>query len=479
VEFWLNRGLFLSLLSLIMLVAIPYGTVEPWWSAVYQVCIFSLAALAITTQALTNHRASSAAIFREWRMFLPIAALLCFVFLQSVSLPQSYWHKARSLPLSVLPGKQTISSDPFETRLLFLKLLALSTNYYLLILYTSSRGRLQLLVQAVIGVAVASALFGIVRQALQHSDVGFFLPYLRRDSGFGQFINKNHFAFLMEMGIGLGTGFLFAGGAKREGRLVYGAALVVMWVALVQTASRGAVFSMLTQMVFLIVAMIWVRSRRLLSGPPEAAGGRLFSRLASAVSVPHLLRRVALGVSLVAVVVLGTVWLGGDLLVTRMESLSSELKSDGDNTEALHAGVKRKEVWGATWLLIKSNPLVGTGFGAYGVAITRFHDGSGKWVPEAAHNDYLELLSAGGLIGAALVVWFVVGFLRRARNQLASDDRVRSAACLAALTGINGVMAHSLVDFGLHVTANAVVLLALVVIATKELPAMEQQRVFE
>jgi hypothetical protein len=40
-------------------------------------------------------------------------------------------------------------------------------------------------------------------------------------------------------------------------------------------------------------------------------------------------------------------------------------------------------------------------------------------------------------------------------------------------------MAHSLVDFGLHVTANAVVFLALVVIATKELPAMEQQRVFE
>jgi O-antigen ligase len=478
-ECWLNRGLFLSLLSLIMLVAIPYGTVEPWWSAVYQVCIFSLAALAITSQELTNHRASSAVIFREWRMLVPIALLLCFVFLQSVSLPQSYWHWARSLPLSVLPGKQTISSDPFETRLLFLKLLALSTNYYLLILYTSSRGRLQLLVQAVIGVAVASALFGIVRQALQHSDVGFFLPYLRRDSGFGQFINKNHFAFLMEMGIGIGTGFLFAGGAKREGRLVYGAALVVMWVALVQTASRGAVFSMLTQLVFLFAAMIWLHSRQLFSESPAVAGGPLFSRLASIVSVPHLLRRVALGVSLVAVVVLGTVWLGGDLLVTRMESLSSELKSDGDNTEALHAGVKRKEVWGATWLLIKSNPLVGTGFGAYGVAITRFHDGSGKWVPEAAHNDYLELLSAGGLIGAALVVWFVVGFLRRARNQLASDDRVRSAACLAALTGIIGVMAHSLVDFGLHVTANAVVFLALVVIATKELPAMEQQRVFE
>lgn len=171
--------------------------------------------------------------------------------------------------------------------------------------------------------------------------------------------------------------------------------------------------------------------------------------------------------------------------MTRMESLSSELKTDAnegnsaDGINAPHAGVKRREVWGATWLLIRSNPLVGTGFGAYGVAITRFHDASGKWVPEAAHNDYLELLSAGGLIGAALVVWFVVSFIKRARNQLLSAEPFRRAACLAALTGLLGVMAHSLVDFGLHVTANAVVFLALVVIATKELPATKQERVFE
>jgi hypothetical protein len=63
--------------------------------------------------------------------------------------------------------------------------------------------------------------------------------------------------------------------------------------------------------------------------------------------------------------------------------------------------------------------------------------------------------------------------------QLLSGESFRRAACLAALTGLIGVMAHSLVDFGLHVTANAVVFLALVVIATKELPASEQERVFE
>jgi O-antigen ligase len=473
----LDRGLFVSLLSLIVLVAIPYGTVEPWWTALYQVAVFALASVAITTQVLTNQRGFATSRFREWRMFLPIAALLVFVFLQSVGFTQ-----ARSLPLPVLTSTGSISSDPFETRLVFLKLLALVTNAYLLILYTSNRRRLRMLVHCVIGVAVASALFGIVRQALQHSDVGFVLPYLRRDSGFGQFINKNHFAFLMEMGIGLATGLLSAGGVKREHRLVYSATLVVMWVALVETVSRGAVFSMLAQILFLIAAMTWLRSRQ---AEPRPLGRAVWSeppRLAGRYHIPAMtpmLKRAAFGFVVVTLIALGTVWLGGDLLVTRLESLSSELRVEADDSNALHAGVKRWEVWGATWRLIRSNPVAGTGFGAYGVAITRFHNASGKWVPEAAHNDYLELLSAGGLIGTALVIWFLVSFMNRARKQLLSADAFRRAACLAALTGLLGVMVHSVVDFGLHVTANAVVFLALVVIATKELPATEQESVFE
>ena len=133
-----------------------------------------------------------------------------------------------------------------------------------------------------------------------------------------------------------------------------------------------------------------------------------------------------------------------------------------------HAGVRRREVWSATWQLIKAHPLTGSGFGAYGVAITKFHDGSGRWTPEAAHNDYLELLASGGLAGVGLVVWFGFIFIKRARRQLFSAGPLRRAACLGALIGIFGVMAHNVVDFGLHVTANAVMFIALVVIATRD-----------
>ena len=105
------------------------------------------------------------------------------------------------------------------------------------------------------------------------------------------------------------------------------------------------------------------------------------------------------------------------------------------------------------------------------MAITRFHDASGKWTPEAAHNDYLELVASTGIVGVAFITWLAFVFIKEARHQLLSHDTFRRAACLGAMTGIVGVIVHNTVDFGLHVTANAVTLIALMVIATRDLGA--------
>jgi hypothetical protein len=63
-------------------------------------------------------------------------------------------------------------------------------------------------------------------------------------------------------------------------------------------------------------------------------------------------------------------------------------------------------------------------------------------------------------------VWFVIVLIWFARQRLRSGDCFRRSACLGALTGIFGVAIHSFFDFGLHPTANALVFMALVVIAT-------------
>jgi O-antigen ligase len=170
---------------------------------------------------------------------------------------------------------------------------------------------------------------------------------------------------------------------------------------------------------------------------------------------------------LVAGVGLGTLWLGGDQLATRIEQSRNELNED---TDGLRQGVSRNEIWRASWRLFKAHPVLGVGMGGYWAAIPQFHNASGAMTPQEAHNDYLELLASGGLLGLALVIWFAVIVCKRTRDNLRSPNRFARAACFGAAIGLAGVAVHSLVDFGLHTIVNAFVFTTLIVIATSKSP---------
>nr|MBA3442541.1 O-antigen ligase family protein [Pyrinomonadaceae bacterium] len=347
------------------------------------------------------------------------------------------------------------------------RLLAVVMAGGLLLRYTSNRQRLRALMYLVVGIGVASALFGIVRQVIRPNDLAITLHiptvgavalmYPHPDMGYGQFTNRNHFAFLMEMAFGLALG-LAAGGRGHRGRqLLSLAAAAFVWTALVFTTSRGAVFSMLGQLLFAALLLGAVRSPSRVQKQRESTPGR-WRRAGTS-----LITRAALVSCLMIVAAISVVWVGGDPLVGRLESLSKELNTGGS---AEQRGRSRAEIWNATWQLIKANPVAGAGFGAYQTAIPRYHDSSGKWTPQQAHNDYLELLASGGVIGAVLVAWVIFAFVRQARAPLRASDPFRRAACFGALTGLFAVVLHSLVDFGLHITINALICTALVVIAT-------------
>jgi O-antigen ligase len=178
-----------------------------------------------------------------------------------------------------------------------------------------------------------------------------------------------------------------------------------------------------------------------------------------------IVTRALLIVCLLMAVIVSVVWIGGDQLISRFETPQADT-----NVEAvdMRQGESRGEVWRATWALVKDNPLAGVGFGGYWAVIPKYHDASGKLTPQQAHNDYLEILASGGLIGLALCGWFLFAFVKMARVQLNAADRFRRAACFGALVGLFGVAVHSLFDFGLHVVVNALVFVILIVLATVE-----------
>lgn len=436
----LELVIFVALLALIVLTAIPYGTNQPWSKALFDCIVLALAALWIIEGMLSG----------SWwrpvhRLLVPGFVLVAYAFFQTLPFTKG----------SIGGGIEdvvwrAVSFDPQSTRLAAMNLLAYVLVLGILLRYTNTRRRLRALTYLVVGIAVSSAVFGMVRQMTQR-EAGFLLPGIMPGLGYGQFINYNHFAFLMEMALGLTLGLIVAGGVRREKVLIYLAPALPLWAALVLSNSRGGILSMLSQMLFLVLIYSVSRAGRETS---EKATW-LFRAARSYVA------RAAIIIALLLGLVLSVFWLGGERLESRI-GLKDEIAATGRDS------TPRREIWRSTWQVIKANPVFGVGFGAYWVSIDEFSDRSGQYKPYAAHNDYLDILASGGLIGLALAGWFVFLVIKRARIQLRSADRFRRAACAGALVGLFGVAVHSLVEFGLQTTVNAVIFVVLIAIATAE-----------
>ena len=445
----LEPAIFWSLLALIPLTAIPYGTFQTWWVAVFECSVFALTALWVVHGLL-----SGAWNVKGLTLLIPAIALLLLAFAQTLPL-----YGATVAPAGI-QGEvwNAISADPYATRLFAFELLALTLAAALLLRFTSSPQRLRSLIHVVIGAGVASALFGIMRQTIQGDAQSFVLALLAPNQGYGQFVNPNHFAYLMEMTFGLILGLMVGGGVRRDRLLIYLAAATPVWLALVLSNSRGGIFSMICQAIFLALVFCFAHRRRKTSDDYGANG--LSAYLARSFVV-----RAALTVCLVMAIFVGVVWLGGDPLAQRVESVEKEF---GIQSETVRSNTTRWDTWGAGWQLIKHNPVLGVGFGGFPVAFPQYHDGSGELRTLRAMNDYVDLVAGGGLIGLALAVWFIIMLIKRSRERLRSRDRFRRAATLGALTGILGVACHSFVDYGLQMTAIALVFVFLVTIATAD-----------
>jgi O-antigen ligase len=168
--------------------------------------------------------------------------------------------------------------------------------------------------------------------------------------------------------------------------------------------------------------------------------------------------------AVVAITIGGIVWLGGDQLTTGVETASIEV----GRVNMSHEGTRRSDIWRATWKMARAHPLVGAGLGGFWAEIPVYHDASGVQTPQQAHNDYLELLASGGIIGVAIFVWFVVLLIGAGRRAAENYSDFQRAAAFGAILGIVGIGVHSLVEFGLHITISAVVFIILLSILSSE-----------
>lgn len=424
----LSAFIHYAVLAVIILMAIPYGSVQPWWKASFQCTVFLLAAVSVFSNGISFPRS-------QIRLFVPLLLLVGSALVQTISV-----------------GNPTISADPYQTRLFALNLLSLLTLGWLIAKHVNDQRRIYLLIDTIVAVGFLSASFGLWRQLTQQSD-GFFLAGLKAGFGYGQFINANHFAYLMEMALGLILGIAAAGGLRGLRLALYLVAAVPMCLGLILSGSRGGVLSLICLVPFLALILV--------SGKRKKSDDGLSRERSIWQAGKVILAQVALIILLLSAAVTTVIYVGGEPLTRKLATVDVEFNQRTADTYVLRAST-----WRATWSLIKDRPLAGAGFGGYWIAISKYHTSSGEITPQEAHNDYLELIASGGLIGLGLALWFLVEFIRTVRGNLRSDDRLMHAIRLGGLASILAVSIHSLVDFGLHIPINAFVFAAIISLVT-------------
>lgn len=431
--------IFGLLLLPVILTALPYGTVQVWWEAAFIIYILILFCLWAIRDAFEGKW-----VWKGKNITLPLLALAFFAVLQSVSI----W--------SAPDGSfRAISADPHASRFFTVKILAFAIYLELLLRFTGSRQKLKILVFTVIGMALGSAVFGIARESFLAETAEFILPALKPGTGFAQFINRNHFTLLMAMVVGLVLG-LATGSGWRQLKIFYTGLVLVIVTALAFTASRGGFFTFIVQVLFLLLLYSF--------NAFEKGGGETDSELfTGGKRIWKLARQTAISAVLFLVVLSGVIWIGGEKMAHRFEKLPEEVLIEENAT-----GATRLNLWIASWNLFKENQVAGVGFGAYKYAIPKYFEYSGRFRFEQAHNDYVELLVSGGLIGVALGVWFVIALVRQALKTIKKSGLEVYFIKLGALTGLVGVSVHSFLDFGLHTTINALVCIILVAILSGE-----------
>jgi len=419
-----SRFAFLVICVAIVMSALAYGTVHYWALGLFNLGALTILVLWVGDGLRLGHVRVSRNLLQ-----LPLFGAVLLGLVQLLPLGDA-----------ASGSVNTLSLDPNSTKLVVVQLATLFVYFAATLVFVDTPHRLHLLVRTIMIFGFFLAIFGLTQSFTSPTKV-YWIRELNQSTAFGPFINRHHFAGYMELTISLPLGLLLAGSIDKEKRLLYLFIAGLMGVALVMTSSRGGIISLVAEIVFLvIVTAIWKKQGE----------RRRSSRLKGAAA------RVGLAAALIVGLFLGVIMLGGEFSLNRF--------IDSVNTDDPTTG--RAHFWSVTLDMIKANPVVGTGLGAYGVIYTRYDTRNGLYRLEQAHNDYLQVFSDAGVVGGTLAFAFVVILFYRGFRRARSRDDFRRGVALGALGGCFAVLVHSFFDFTLHTTSNALLFLVLAALAT-------------
>jgi tetratricopeptide (TPR) repeat protein len=220
----------------------------------------------------------------------------------------------------------------------------------------------------------------------------------------------------------------------------------VTWATIVLTASRGGILSSFGVVAALVAGFVAAHG--------ESSTGKRSKFL-------RLVRQISISLPLAALMIFAVALIGRERVAQRFEEIPFEL------TGAQGEGFLRRDVWRAGVQMIGLHPLFGVGFGGFSTAVSQHIEISGAIVPEAAHNEYLDLADGGGIFAVFCGIWFVGRFLILLGKRLRQPPRERfsRAARHGAIAALAGAGVLSLFDYSMQNAGNWLFLSALFCVA--------------
>ncbi len=401
-----NQVLASGIAALLVLGSLAFGAVQSWAIFVLQCASMLLLLIWAVGQAVSGRL-----IVRPNALFVPMFAFACLLGAQILFGLSAYAHA------TVTEG---------------LKYVAYGALFFLTVQCFSHGQSLRQLAAVLVVFGFCLAVFAVVQDLTWNGKIYWFQELRFGSTVYGPYVNRNHYAGLMEMltafplVLSLNSSFL---PAKRA---LLAFAAIVMAGTIFLSGSRGGMIAFAIQVVFLA---LWLSARR-------------------------SIRSLALSfVILLVLTVVLLLWLGGDKVADRLATLRDPLNAETSGN--------RLTIARDSWNMIAQRPVAGWGLGVFPIAYPQYRSFFTTRFVNQAHNDYLQLLVENGALGLATGAWFLILLYRNGFRQLRRSRLSRAASSqLAALAGCTGIVVHSVSDFNLHIPANAVMFFVLCAVAT-------------
>ena len=433
----MNRLIEVTLALVVVGTTLAFGGVQTITFTIMEFVVFGLFLLLLLQQTRAG----------LIELPLPIWPILFVVLVASqlIPIPVAVLEKvspARLADVAMLPGTTwaALSVYPRVTWLGLVKFLAFVAAFVLAAHVSDLRRNRSVLVRVLILLGLVEAGYGIVQYLTGWHKIFTYTKKYDLEEATGTFINRNHFAGHLELVFPFVLAAAFYAFERWAGR--HRALRGTAEGDVRSSAAQQAVFYLFL-LALIVVAMVFSRSRM---GILVTLVTLVFMSVLAQVKVRR--KGWLLGIlGFLGVVGSYGLWIGLGPVLARFERITDPhyLTIEG-----------RYAIWSDTVRLIRDFPVFGSGLGTFEVVYRQYQTTLVENAVDHAHNDYLEFTANTGLIGVALMFIPIFYLLVRMIFAFLEDSRgYRRSITLGCIGGTLALLLHSLTDFNLQISANA------------------------